>query len=75
LFNDNNNGSLELLKGQQLEQIQGKFVQLNFPNVQTLVVSFKNPLRGGYIDNILQLKSKNHYDYIKECFFLGKISG
>jgi hypothetical protein len=56
-----------------LEQIQGKFVQLNFPNVRNLAVFFKNPMRGGYIDNILQLKSKNHYDYINECCFLGKI--
>jgi hypothetical protein len=42
------------------------------PNVQNLVVSFKHHLGGGYIDNILELKSNNCYNYIEECCFIAK---
>jgi hypothetical protein len=45
---------------------QNKFVELSSPNVYN-IVSFKHHLGGGYIDNILKLKSMNCYDYI---FFL-----
>lgn len=41
---------------------------------ENLVALFKHHSNGGYIDNILELKSKNCYDYIKECCFLGQIS-
>jgi hypothetical protein len=47
-----------------LEQIQDKFCELNSPNVRNLVVFFKHHLGGGYIDSILELKSKSWYDYI-----------
>ncbi len=29
----------------------------------------------GYIDNILELKSKSHYDYIHKCYFLSQVLG
>jgi hypothetical protein len=57
------------LKGEQLEHIQDKFCELSFPNICNLVASFKHHSRGGYIDSVLELKSKNHYDYIQECYF------
>ncbi len=50
---------MELLKGEQLEHIQVKFCEQNFPNVRNLVASFKRHSGGGYINNILELKSKN----------------
>ncbi len=53
--------------------IQDKFCELNFPNICNLVVSCKHHSRGGYINNILELKSKNRYDYIQKCYFLGQI--
>ncbi len=53
------------LKGEQLEHIQDKFCELSFPNICNLVASFKHHSRGGYIDSVLELKSKNHYDYIQ----------
>jgi hypothetical protein len=28
---------------------------------------------GGYIDSILELESKNHYDYIQECYLLKQV--
>ncbi len=70
MFDDCNNGTMELLKGEQLEHIQDKFYELNSPNIHNLVVSFKHHLGGGYIDNIFELKSNNRYDYIQECCFL-----
>ncbi len=73
LFNDSSNGTVELLKGEQLKHIQNKLYELSSPNVCNLVASFKCHLGGGYIDNILELKSKSCYDYIQECGFLGQV--
>jgi hypothetical protein len=64
LLDDNNDGTLELLNGKQLEQIQDKFLKLSSPNIHNLVVVFKHHASRGYIDNILELKSKSRYDYI-----------
>jgi hypothetical protein len=69
LFHDNNGNNMELLKGEQLEHIQNKFIELNSPNVCNLVASFKYHPRGGYINNILELKFRSHYNYIQECCF------
>jgi hypothetical protein len=41
LFNDSSHGTMELLKGEQLEHIQDRFYELNSPSVHNLVVSFK----------------------------------
>jgi hypothetical protein len=30
---------------------------------------------GGYVDNILELKSKSHYDYIQKCYLLRQVLG
>ncbi len=30
---------------------------------------------GRYIDNNLELKSKNHYDYLQECYLLKQVIG
>jgi hypothetical protein len=46
-----------------------KFCELHSANVYNLVASFKCHLRGGYIDSILELKSKICYDYIQKCYF------
>jgi hypothetical protein len=40
-----------------------------------LVAAFKHHASRGYIDNILELKSKSHYDYIQEHCFLGQVVG
>ncbi len=42
---------------------------------ENLIALFKHCFSGGYVDNILELKSKTRYDYIKECCFLGQIFG
>jgi hypothetical protein len=55
---------VELLNSKQLELIQDKFLELNWPNIHNLVVVFKHCAGHGYIDNILELKLKSHYDYI-----------
>jgi hypothetical protein len=52
-----------------------KFYKLNSPNIRKLVVSFKHYPNGGYIDNILELKSKSWYDYIQRCCFLRQVIG
>jgi phosphoribosylformylglycinamidine (FGAM) synthase-like enzyme len=61
LFNDINGNNMELLKNEELEHIQDKFIELNSHN---LVASFKHHPRGGYINNILELNFRNHYNYI-----------
>jgi len=58
LLDNCSNGKVELFKGEQLEQIQDKFYELSSPNIRNLIASFKHCLGGGYIDNILELKSK-----------------
>jgi hypothetical protein len=37
--------------------------------MRNLVAAFKHHAGCGYIDKILELKSKSHYDYIQECYF------
>jgi hypothetical protein len=69
MFNNSVDGFMDLLKGKQLEQIQHKFLKLSSPNVRNLVAYFKHRLRCGYIDSILELKSKSRYDYIQKCCF------
>ncbi len=64
LLDYSSDSTMELFKGEQLEHIQYKFYELSSPNIYNLVVFFKHHSRGGYIDNILQLNSKNRYNYI-----------
>jgi hypothetical protein len=66
LFNDNNDNSCEVLKGHHIEKNQDKFIVLNSLNVRNLIASFKHHSGGGYIDNIIELKSKNHHDFIHD---------
>ncbi len=75
LLDDCKDGKVELFKGEQFEQIQDKFCEINSPNIHNLVASFKHHLGGGYIDSILELKSKSQYDYIQEYCFLGQVLG
>ncbi len=57
LFNDSNNGTIELLHGEGLKHVQDKFTKLNFSNICNLVTFFKHHFEGGYIDHIFELKS------------------
>ncbi len=75
LFDDYNDGIMELLKGEHLEHIQDKFCEFSFPNVCNLVAFLKCHSRGGYIDNILELKSNSQYDYIQECCLPKQVHG
>jgi hypothetical protein len=54
LLEDYRDGTVELFKGEQLEQIQDKFCELSSLNIFNLFVSLKHHSRGGYIDNILE---------------------
>jgi hypothetical protein len=74
LIINNGDGSFKLTKGDQFEQIHDTFINLSSLNVCNLVVSFKHQLGGVYINNILELKSMNCYNYIQECCFLSQIS-
>jgi hypothetical protein len=75
MFNDYSNDIMEHFNGEQLEHIYNKFYELSSPNVCNFVASFKHHLGGGHIDNIFELKSKSHYDYIQECCFLRQVLG
>jgi hypothetical protein len=57
-------------KGQKSNEMMDKFMPLCFPNICNLIASFKpHPPKRGYIDNILLLQFKSHYDYIQDKFF------
>ncbi len=73
LFNDSDDNNYKVFKAHQLKEIQNKFIVLSSSHVRNLVALFKNYLSGGYINNILELKSKSHYNFIQECYFLGQI--
>jgi hypothetical protein len=75
LLDDYRDGTVELFKGEQVEQIQDKFCELSSPNIFNLVVFLKHHSKGGYIDSILELKSKSRYDYIQECCFPRQVHG
>jgi hypothetical protein len=75
LLDDFSDGTMELLKGEQLEHIQNNFCEFRSPNICNLVASFNHHSRGGYIDIILELKSKSRYDYIQECCFPRQVHG
>jgi hypothetical protein len=75
MFNEKNDGIVKILKGNQLKQIHEKFIELNSSNVYNLVSMFKPHSGGSYTNNILQLKSKNRYNYIQECCFPSRIFG
>jgi len=62
-----------LLSGVSLASIMDKFSILSLLNVCYTISNFHNVFRKhGYIDNILELKRKNKYDYIQENVFLGQ---
>jgi hypothetical protein len=67
LFNGSSETSFKFLKGEQLECIHDKFVELSFLNICNLVALFKHHMKGSYINNILELKSMRFYHYIYEC--------
>jgi hypothetical protein len=72
MFNEKNDGIVNILKGNQLKQIHEKFIELNSSNVCNMVSMFKPHSDGSYINNILQLKSKSRDNYIQEYCFLGQ---
>ncbi len=41
LFDDYKDGTMEFLKGEQLEQIHEKFYELSSPNIRNLITFFK----------------------------------
>jgi hypothetical protein len=54
LLDDSCNGTLELMDGEQLDQIQVKFFALSLPNVHYLIIYFKHRSSSGYIDSIFE---------------------
>jgi len=75
LFDESGDGLVDLLKGEYLKQIQDKISKLNSSNLCNMVPSFNHHSGCGYIDNTLELKSKNCYDYIQECYFPQQVVG
>jgi len=74
MFNDSSDNNLKLVNSDQFDQIQDKFLVLSLLNVQNFVVSFKHCPNGGYIDNILELKSNSCYISMNVCI-LSQIYG
>ncbi len=70
LFNDDGQGSVELLKGEKLNQMLLKFIPLCSLNIHNLIISLKHhPNNSNAIDCILKLKALFGYDYIHDSFF------
>ncbi len=75
LFDKDGDDPIELLKGEQLNKVMDNFMPLCFPNICNFIALFKRRLiNNGYIDNIILLKSKSCYNYIKDNCFLGQFS-
>lgn len=70
LFNEDGNNLVEVVKGKQLNNVMDKFIPLKSSNIFNFITSFKHyPTNRGYIDNILLLKFRSHYNYIQyNCF-------
>jgi hypothetical protein len=70
LFNENGQGSVELLKGEKLNQMLLKFIPLCSFNIHNLIISLKHhPGNSNFVDCILKLKALFGYDYIHDSFF------
>jgi hypothetical protein len=65
LFNEDGEGFIELLKGENLNQTMLKFVPLCSLHIHTLITSFKHHFKNmGSIYYILMLNALNPYKYI-----------
>jgi hypothetical protein len=73
VLDDSGDNTMEILDDEELKQIQDKFFELNSSNIHNLVTYFKHCSRGGYINNILKLKSNNFYDYTKNVTSQNKL--
>jgi hypothetical protein len=70
LFNEDGNNLVEVVKGKQLNNVMDKFIPLKSSNIFNFITSFRHyPTNRGYIDNILLLEFRSHYNYIQyNCF-------
>jgi hypothetical protein len=70
LFNKDEKGHVELIKGEKLHQISLNFAPLCSPSIHNLIVSLKHRLGNlGSIDYILKLKALFGYDYTYDNLF------
>jgi hypothetical protein len=59
-----------MLSNVEFNNVFNKFSMLNSPNICHTIKSFNNVTkRNGYINNILELKRRLHYDYIQDSVF------
>ncbi len=70
IFNENGQGIVKLLKGDELNKTILNFSPSCSPNIHNLISSVKHcPRKMGPIDSILTLKAFNPYNYIQDnCF-------
>jgi hypothetical protein len=65
LFKDDGKDTMELLKGEKLDQMLLKFAPLCSHNICNLITSLKHyPNNFGSIDYILKLKALSGYNYL-----------
>jgi len=59
-----------MLSNVEFNNVFDKFSMLSSPNIRHTIKSFNNVTKGnGYIDSILELKRRLHYDYIQDSVF------
>ncbi len=76
LLNEDGEGPMEVLKGNELCQVMDKFITLSSPNIWNLIASFKHQLGNKrYISSIFALKVNNDYCFIQDSCFLRQYNG
>jgi len=76
LLNEDGEGPMEVLKGNELCQVMDKFITLSSPNIWNLIASFKYRLGNKrYISGIFALKVNNDYCFIQDSCFLRQYNG
>jgi hypothetical protein len=65
LFNEDGEGFIELLKGENLNQNMLKFAPLCSPHIHTFIASFKHDFKNmGSINYIFMLNALSPYKYV-----------
>jgi hypothetical protein len=73
LFNENGEGLIELLKGENFNQTMSKFAPLCSFNIHNLIASFKHHLENmSFIDCIIMLKAFSPSNCIQNNYFPGQ---
>ncbi len=76
LLIEDGDGMVELLQGENLNEVMDKFIEFYLPNIRNLISSLKHhPRSQGYLFNIMGLGYKSGYNYIHDNCLLDQQFG